>query len=121
MMNYTISFEHNPNASDIELLNHGVIQEHQRKKNMKPLDFFAYFLRDNQRQIVGGCAGDNMYGSLFVGQLWVTEMLRGQGYGTINGMCRRAGKEKSLQIYGRQYLRMGSARFLQKTWILCGV
>jgi hypothetical protein len=35
--------------------------EHKIKKDMKPLDFFAYFIRDDQGQIVGGCAGDNMY------------------------------------------------------------
>ena len=48
---------------------------------MKPLDFFAYLIRDDQGKIVGGCAGDNMYGGLFVGQLWVAEDLRGKGYG----------------------------------------
>lgn len=53
-----------------------------QKKGMKQLDFFAFFIRDEDGKIVGGCAGDNMYGQLFVGQLWVTEKLRGKGYGT---------------------------------------
>jgi GNAT superfamily N-acetyltransferase len=80
-MNYTITYEANPNPNDIQFLNDGIIAEHKRKKDMKPLDFFAYFIRDDQGLIVGGCAGDNMYGGLFVGQLWVKEDLRGKGYG----------------------------------------
>ena len=39
-------------------------------------------MRDENGNIVGGCAGDNLYGGLFVGQLWVQEQLRGMGYGT---------------------------------------
>lgn len=81
-MKYTISFEKNPHADDMQFLNDGIMKEHKIKKDMKPLDFFAYFIRDDQGQIVGGCAGDNMYGGLFVGQLWVKEELRGKGYGT---------------------------------------
>jgi len=81
-MNYSITLEKNPNSGDIQILNDGIIKEHKLKKDMKPLDFFAYFIRDEQGQIVGGCAGDNMYGGLFVGQLWVKEELRGNGYGT---------------------------------------
>jgi ribosomal protein S18 acetylase RimI-like enzyme len=81
-MNYTIQYEKNPSADDIQILNDGIMKEHKIKKDMRPLDFFAYLIRDDQAQIVGGCAGDNMYGGLFVGQLWVKEELRGKGYGT---------------------------------------
>jgi ribosomal protein S18 acetylase RimI-like enzyme len=81
-MKYTITYEANPNSNDIQFLNDGIIAEHKRKKEMKPLDFFSYFIRDDQGLIVGGCAGDNMYGGLFVGQLWVREDLRGKGHGT---------------------------------------
>src|SRR5262249_5725787 len=79
---YTIKFEKNPHPDDIQILNDGIMKEHKINKEMKPLDFFAYFIREDQGQIVGGCAGDNMYGGLFVGQLWVKEELRGKGYGT---------------------------------------
>ncbi|EKD72363.1 MAG: hypothetical protein ACD_45C00693G0002 [uncultured bacterium] len=81
-MKYKINYEKNPNPDDVQILNDGIIKEHKRKKDMKPLDFFAYFIRDEQGQIIGGCAGDNMYGGLYVGQLWVKEDLRGKGYGT---------------------------------------
>jgi len=80
-MKYIIHYEKNPGASDIQFLNDGIMKEHKIKKDMKSPDFFAYFIRDDQGQIAGGCAGDNMYGGLFVGQLWVREDLRGKGYG----------------------------------------
>lgn len=80
-MKLTITYESSPDPIDLQFLDKGIIVEHKRKKDMKPLDFFAYFIRDNQDDIVGGCAGDNMYGGLFISQLWITEALRGQGYG----------------------------------------
>lgn len=81
-MKYEISFVENPSPEDIKVLDNGIIQEHKIKKDMQPLKFFAFFIRDEKNTIVGGCAGDNMYGSLFVAQLWVAEPLRGKGYGT---------------------------------------
>ncbi len=81
-MTYKIDYEKNPSAADLQVLNDGIMKEHIIKKQMKPLAFFAYFIRNDQGRILGGCAGDNMYGGLFVGQLWVKEELRGKGYGT---------------------------------------
>lgn len=81
-MNYEISYESNPKPEDIQLLNDAITAIAKQKKGMKALDFFAFFIRDNDGTIIGGCGGDNMYGGLFVGQLWVKESLRGMGYGT---------------------------------------
>lgn len=80
-MAYKILYESNPHPDDIQLLNNGISENTKQKKEMKQLDFFAFFIRDENEKIVGGCAGDNMYGCLYVGQLWVAEQLRGQGYG----------------------------------------
>lgn len=81
-MHYTLHYEANPRAEDIQLLNDGLAENTRQKRDMLPLDFFAFFIKDEKNQIVGGCAGDNMYGCLYVGQLWIKETLRGQGYGT---------------------------------------
>lgn len=81
-MKYTISYEKNPYPDDIQILNDGIMEHAKQKKGMKQLDFFAFFIRDEEGGIVGGCAGDNMYGCLFVGQLWVEKELRDKGYGT---------------------------------------
>ncbi len=81
-MNYEIIYEKNPVSEDIQILNDGIMEEAKRKKDMKQLDFFAFFIRDEKGKIMGGCGGDNMYGGLFVGQLWVAKPLRNKGYGT---------------------------------------
>lgn len=81
-MKYIINYEKNPKANDIQILNNGIMEHAKQVKGMKQLNFFAFFIRDENKQIVGGCGGDNMYGCFYIGQLWVTESLRGQGYGT---------------------------------------
>ncbi|AWN73403.1 GNAT family N-acetyltransferase [Legionella anisa] len=81
-MKYEISYESNPKSEDIQLLNDAITAIAKQKKGMKALDFFGFFIRNEDGTIVGGCGGDNMYGGLFVGQLWVKETLRGMGYGT---------------------------------------
>ncbi len=82
MMIYRIVYEANPHPDDVQLLNNGIAENTKQKREMKPLDFFAFFIRDENEKIVGGCAGDNMYGCFYVGQLWVEEELRKKGYGT---------------------------------------
>jgi GNAT superfamily N-acetyltransferase len=81
-MTYKIDYEANPRGEDVQFLNDRIMEYAKQKKQMKQLEFFAFYVRDENGRIVGGCAGDNMYGGLFVGQLWVAEELRGQGYGT---------------------------------------
>ena len=81
-MRYTLSYESNPIQDDVEVLGKGIMEYDKKKKEMKQLDFFAFFLRDENDQIIGGCNGDDMYGCLFIAQLWVAENLRGKGRGT---------------------------------------
>lgn len=81
-MNYQITYEKNPKSGDVQILNDGIMEQAKQKKGMKQLDFFAFFIRDEDGKIIGGCGGVNMYGSLFVDQLWVAESLRGKDYGT---------------------------------------
>jgi ribosomal protein S18 acetylase RimI-like enzyme len=81
-MKYQITYEKKPTSEDTQILNDGIMEQAKQKKGMKQLDFFAFFIRDENEKIVGGCGGDNMYGGLYVGQLWVTQSLRSQGYGT---------------------------------------
>lgn len=69
-MNYQISYETNPTSEDIQVLNDGIMEQAQQKKGMRQLDFFAFFIRDENGKIMGGCGGDNMYGGLYVEQLW---------------------------------------------------
>lgn len=81
-MNYQISYETNPTSEEIQLLNDGISEQAKQKKGMKPLALFAFFVRDEKGAIVGGCNCCNLYGCLYIDQLWLEESLRGKGYGT---------------------------------------
>lgn len=81
-MQYTINYEENPNPDDVQMLGNAIMENASQKKGMKELDFFAFLIRNEEGQIVGGCNGCNLYGCLFVDQIWVAERLRGKGYGT---------------------------------------
>ena len=81
-MNYTINFEQHPKADDIQILCDGISENAKIKMGHKAVSFFAFFIRDENGKIVGGCNGDILYGQLYVSQLWIEEKLRGYGYGT---------------------------------------
>lgn len=82
MNEYKIDFESHPKSEDTQTLCDGISENAKIKKGHKPVSFFAFFIRDKNEEIVGGCNGDILYGQLYVGQLWVDEKLRHQGYGT---------------------------------------
>ena len=80
-MNYKIQSEKNPNPEDIQILHDGIMAHAKKQKNQKPLEFFHYFIRDEDNQIQGGCFGCTLYGALYIDTLWVSQHLRHQGYG----------------------------------------
>ena len=94
-MPYQISFDANPKAEDIQILGNGILEFARQKKGHGPIEFFAFYIRDEENKIVGGCSGDMLYGCLWVGYLWVSEHLRGQGYGTkLMESVENFGKER---------------------------
>lgn len=81
-MKYKISHEENAPAADLTVLHNNLIEYGTQKKCLDITELFAFFVRDENNKILGGCSGENMYGCLFIAQLWVSESLRGQNYGT---------------------------------------
>ena len=81
-MTYKIELELSSKPGDIQTLCDGIAFEAQQKKGLKPVSFFAFFIRDESEKIFGGCNGDILYGQLYVSQLWIHEKLRRQGFGT---------------------------------------
>lgn len=81
-MNYKILQEENPDPNDVQVLGDGIIAYAKQKKGMTAINVFAFFIRDENDQIVGGCKGDILYGCMFVSDLWVSEGLRNKGYGS---------------------------------------
>lgn len=81
-MTYQLVFEHNPRPEDIQILGDAIMKQATKKKGFNPLDFFAFFIRDQHNTIVGGCNGNTLYGCLYIDQVWVSDSLRNQGFGT---------------------------------------
>ncbi len=81
-MKYKITQETNPRHDDVQVLGDGIMAFASQKRGHKPIGFFAFFIRDENDQICGGCSCCNLYGCLYVDQLWMEEALRGKGYGT---------------------------------------
>lgn len=81
-MTYQLTFESNPHPNDIQVLGDAIMQQATEKRGFKPLDIFAFFIRDNQQTIIGGCNGCTLYGCLYIDQLWVSDVIRNQGFGT---------------------------------------
>ncbi len=81
-MKYHISYEANPTHEDLQVLGDGIMRYANEMRGQEPLRFFAFFLRGEDEKIVGGCNGNNLYGCLYIDQLWIKDNLRGKGYGT---------------------------------------
>jgi RimJ/RimL family protein N-acetyltransferase len=79
---FPITFDPDPFSEDVNVLNTGLSDNAKQKKGLDPLETFAFFVKDKNGQVLGGCCGDRMYGSLYTGSLWVSEDLRGRGIGT---------------------------------------
>lgn len=80
-MNYKITYQPHPTSEEIQRLNNGISHQAILKKNMTPIESFAFFIEDENGTMVGGCSGCHMYGSTYIDALWVHEALRKQGYG----------------------------------------
>lgn len=95
-MTYEIKFEENPTAEDIKVLQDGIADHAKKMKRQEPLKFFAYFIKDNDGQIKGGCNGCIYYGCLYVDNLWLDQELRGKKYGTqLMQLAEKFGKENN--------------------------
>lgn len=81
-MRYPLTFDPHPQPADLDVLDEGISTFAMQQRELPPIESFGYFIRDEQNQLVGGCKGNYLYGCLYVDQLWVSESLRGQGYGT---------------------------------------
>ena len=80
-MPYRISFESDPHAADINVLANGVLENIRDKGEEEAFDHFAFFIRDEKNQILGGVDGEIWRGCLHIHHLWVDEAIRGAGYG----------------------------------------
>jgi GNAT superfamily N-acetyltransferase len=73
-LSYTLS----PDDKDIGFLTKKINEETVEKGTVSP---FAFFIRDDRGDIVGGCNGFILYGAIYTDQLWVHPDHRNSGMG----------------------------------------
>jgi GNAT superfamily N-acetyltransferase len=81
MPNLTLELTEPPNPEDSRLLIDGVRSFSRERTGNEPPRTVAYFLRDEQRRIIGGVQGLLWGRSMHIDVLWVDEHHRGQGLG----------------------------------------
>lgn len=116
-MKARLVLEENASPEDVKAVSNGLGKFNEARvgpENYAPL---RLFLRDDQDRIVGGLLGVFFWGWLAIEYLWVSEELRGQGYGTTlletaeNEARKRGVKNVNLDTMSFQapdfYLKMG--------------
>lgn len=82
MTELKISIEDNPRPAELEFIERALVEHNEMHSEPRRDAALAILLRSHAGEIVGGLRGRTVWGWLFVSQLWVTESLRGQDYGT---------------------------------------
>jgi len=78
---YTITLHNKPNPDDERFVWDSLMDFNRVHAGDDQFQKLAIFLRDNQNKIVGGLLGATACGWLHIAILWVSEELRGKGYG----------------------------------------
>ena len=82
-MTYQITLEENASAEDISRIGEGIDRHVSELFPGKSVGTITFFVRDESGLIVGGVSGNyGSFGWLYIDAIWVSEHLRGQGYGT---------------------------------------
>ena len=73
-----IQYTSTPASEDIDFLTQKINQETPEFGEVNP---FAFFIRDERNQIIAGCNGSVIFGSIYTDQLWVHPNYRKNGLG----------------------------------------
>jgi GNAT superfamily N-acetyltransferase len=114
-MTFKLTFEENPNQEDIQILIRGITDYAKQQRGFDPLDFFAFFIRDEKNNIVAGCNGGTLYGGLHIDSLWVSDSIRNTGWGTkLVNAALMYGKEKNCNFATVNTMDWEALGFYQK-------
>lgn len=80
-MKHTITFDANPSQTDTMILWKGICEHASLARGLGPGRPFAFFIKDENGDIKGGCSGYLFHGCAYTDFLWVDTSLRGQRYG----------------------------------------
>lgn len=65
-------------TQDINFITHQINQENHKFGNAYP---FAFFIKNNAKEIIAGCNGSIIFGAIYTDQLWVHPNYRKSGLG----------------------------------------
>lgn len=74
----TLEYTSTPSSEDIDFLTQKINKETPEFGEAHP---FAFFIRDENNQIIAGCNGSVVFGSIYTDQLWVQPDYRKNGLG----------------------------------------
>ncbi len=94
-MNYVLSPEEQPGADDRAVIERGLVDD-AIAHGIEPRNHrsLAILVRDDQGRALGGLIGTTVWGWLQVTGLWVSDQIRGQGYGIA---LMQAGEAEALR------------------------
>lgn len=81
MPKYTITIEDIPSSEDIQRLGQGLTNHALPHTPAPGFQSIAVLLRDEDGKVIGGIWGYINWNWLSIGLVWLSEELRGQGYG----------------------------------------
>lgn len=81
MSQLRMTVEAAPSADDLNALEGGLLVHNEQQEVPRTLVPLAVFLRDEAGHILGGVAGNTVWGWLQIKLMWVADGLRGQGHG----------------------------------------
>lgn len=114
-MTFNLYFEENPDQNDVQILIHGITDYAKQQRGFDALDFFAFFIRDENNTIVGGCSGGTLYGGLHIDSLWVSDVIRNKGWGRrLVNAALTYGKEKNCNFATVNTMDWEALGFYQK-------
>ena len=76
-----IQIHKKPNSKEAEEIRKGLIAYNNNFKNQAKWEELVLFVKNSKGQVIAGLDGHSDWGWLFVKRLWVSEDLRGKGYG----------------------------------------
>jgi GNAT superfamily N-acetyltransferase len=78
---YTFTIEDAPRGEDVQILSQGLTAHSLTYTQVPGFKQIGVFMRDEHGALVGGVWGYVNWNWLFVGLVWVSDLLRGSGYG----------------------------------------
>lgn len=98
---YLLVEKHGADASECkDILFHGINEESGKAKGLQPIRTFCFSIENSEKEVLGGVNGVTYYGCLYVDMLWVSDRLRGRGWGTkLMQKAENLGKQQGCSFF----------------------